>query len=114
MGIPLSNWQRSRARYFTPGRASFRILEAGSARPATDTSAADDPRHSQKPATPVTTCSLECRRATVGCYLVEEDGTVWCVYNRCEHGYAEVTVLYSPYDGQNETAVVQTAVEQEA
>lgn len=110
MGIPLSNWQRSRARFFTPGRASFRIPVAGPARPATHTTGANNPRATDGGSTPVTACSLECRRATVGCYLVEEDGTVWCVYNRCQHGYAEVTVLYSPYEKQDETSTDQVLV----
>lgn len=62
---------------------------------------------------PAPVCTVEDRRAIVGCYLVEEDGTVWCIYDRCVHGYAEVTTLYSPLLEQTETDANQAPVSHE-
>jgi nitrite reductase/ring-hydroxylating ferredoxin subunit len=57
-------------------------------------------------------CTQQDRRASVGCYLVQDDGTVWCVYNRCPHGHAEVTCLYSPLEDDKAAGDQSAAVKQ--
>lgn len=44
----------------------------------------------------MTPCNREHRIATVACYVVYDDGTVYVVYAPCCHGISEVSALYHP------------------
>lgn len=61
-------------------------------------------------------CHCNHRALPVAATVFTDDGTLWQVHEDCEHGINDATPIGSlKYELRvNETAVVQTAVEQEA
>lgn len=112
LGVYRSRFERYRDLHLCPPGGSFRDT---STRPLvgaqSDTVAMDDSAPVDVEAATLGDCTLAERRATIGCYVVQEDGTVWIVYEACQHGIAEVTPIYTPkFDLMNETATANQAV----
>jgi hypothetical protein len=53
-------------------------------------------------------CTREHRMQEIGCYVVQEDGTVWAMYAACEHGVREAAAVYVPNFKQNEPPTGET------